>query len=184
MKLNFQIIPTYCIRTFDIFDTSVYDVDPPVLDTPLLEVTIPNGFDKANIVFVPNEHNILDSTVLGITEDGQDPLPDGVYTFKYSSIPIHLNFVEKSILRIDNLQEKFDEAFMRLDMMMCDQTLRRQEKLELNTIYFLIQGAISSANYCSFDQANALYLKAYKLLTRFRAKSICCNGTSITNIIY
>lgn len=192
MKLDIQIVPTYCIKTINIFDNSTYDLiapddTMPELNTPELEITIPNGFDPAIIVFVPNTYNILDSETLGITEEGEDPLPlpDGIYIFKYSVIPRHINVVEKSIFRVDALMEKYDVAFMTLDMMQCDQALKRQEKLDLNEIYYLIQGAISSANNCAYDQALALYAKANSLLTRFQSRSKCCNnGSFIANFTY
>jgi hypothetical protein len=175
MTLDFLVTPTYNTTTIGIADNSVYDNEPPTVTSPTLEVSIP-GFNVASIVFVVQDFNVLNSTILGITEAGESPLPDGIYVFRYSVAPANENFVEKTIMRVDVLQEKFDEAFMKLDMMQCDQSIKRQEKTELNTIYYFIQGAIASANNCATDQANQLYIKADKLLYNFNNKSVCCGN--------
>jgi len=180
MNLDFLITPTYSTKTIGIADISVYDNEPPTVSAPTLEVSIP-GFDVVSLVFVPQDFNVLNSTLLGITVEGEDPLPDGIYVFRYSVAPAYENFVEKTIMRVDVLQEKFDEAFMKLDMMQCDQSIKRQEKVQLNTIYYFIQGALAAANNCATDQANELYIKADKMLFNFNSKSVCCGNNFITN---
>lgn len=175
MTLDFLVVPTYSTALINIQDISTYDEDPPVVTTPTLVVTIPNGFDPVSIDFVPEEPNILNSTILGITEEGEDPLPDGVYVFRYSVAPASQNFVEKTIMRVDVLQEKFDIAFMKLDMTQCDMAIKRQEKVELNSIYLLIQGAIAAANNCATTEATALYTKADRLLCNFNNRDVCCS---------
>ena len=44
----------------------------------------------------------------------------GFIILRYSVAPAYLNFVQKTIMRVEQLQEKFDSAFMKLDMMECD----------------------------------------------------------------
>lgn len=84
------------------------------------------------------ETNIFGSDTLGITEAGcKQPLPDGIYKLKYSIAPAYANYVERTIMRVDRLQEKFDNAFLQLDMMQCDSALRTQASVNLNTINFL-----------------------------------------------
>ncbi len=83
---------------------------------------------------------------------------------------------------MDQLQERFDEAFMKLDMMECDMAIKKQSKVELNTIYFFIQGAIAAANNCAIDVANKLYVQASKQLTNFSKNGCGCSGTNyVTN---
>jgi hypothetical protein len=79
---------------------------------------------------------------------------------------------------VERLQEKFDEAFMKLDMMECDKAIRAQSKVELNTIYFFIQGAIAAANNCAVDEANKLYLQADKMLNYFINNNCGCTGNN------
>lgn len=179
LKLDILVIPTYNTKTLGIADASVYPNDPPVVSAPTIEITIP-GFAKIVLPFNVNSFTVYTSSTLGLTAVGDDdlPLPDGVYYLKYSIAPAYLNYVEKSIVRVDRLQEKFDEAFMKTDMMECDRAIRTQTKVDLNTIYFFIQGAIAAANNCAVDEANKLYLQADKMLTSFINNGCGCSGTN------
>src|SRR5690606_10047797 len=102
--------------------------------SPTLEITIP-GFGEISIAFVPDDFNVITSGILELTEADEDiiPIPDGVYTIKYSITPAYENYVTKNIMRVEQLQEKFDEAFMTLDMMECDGAIKKQSKVELST---------------------------------------------------
>jgi len=182
LKLDILVIPTYNSKTLGIADISTYPDSPPV-SAPTIEITIP-GFGLVSLPFVPNDFNVFNSTTLEITAVGDDltPIPDGVYTLTYSVTPAFENFVTKTIIRVEQLQEKFDEAFMKLDMMECDKAIKIQSKVDLNTIYFLIQGAVAAANNCAVDVANKLHLQASKLLTNFIKNNCGCTGTNyITN---
>ncbi len=88
------------------------------------------------------------------------------------------NFVEKTIIRVEQLQEKFDEAFMKLDMMECDRAIKTQQKVDLNTIYFFIQGAIAAANNCAVAESNKLYNQANMMLNNFIKNNCGCSGTN------
>jgi hypothetical protein len=149
---------------------------------PNIEITVP-GFDVVNIPFDVNNFNIFTSSSLQITATGvNQPLPDGVYHLKYSIAPAYENYVEKSFMRVDKLQQRFDEAFMRLDMMECDRAIKTQSKVQLTTIYFFIQGAIAAANNCAIVEANKLYNQADKLLTSFMKNNCGCSGNNyLTN---
>jgi hypothetical protein len=92
--------------------------------------------------------------------------------------PAYENFVEKTIIRVEQLQEKFDEAFMKLDMMECDRAIKTQQKVDLNTIYFFIQGAIAAANNCAVAEANKLYNQANMMLNNFIKNNCGCSGTN------
>ncbi len=174
--LDFLLTPTFSSKTIAITDTSVYPNDPPQVDAPSLEVSIP-GFDTVTIPFVTETVNILNSTVLGITDEGEDPLPDGVWIFRYSVTPASINFVEKTIMIVDQLQEKFDNAFMKLDMMQNDAAIQKQQKISLDTIYYFIQGSIAAANNCATTEAVRLYKKADLLLYNFTQRGECCGVT-------
>jgi hypothetical protein len=179
LKLDILVIPTYSTKTLGIADASIYPDDPPVVTSPTIEITIP-GFARIVLPFSVNNFTVYSSSTLGLTEVGNDdlPLPDGVYHLKYSITPAYENYVEKSIIRVDRLQEKFDEAFMKTDMMECDRAIKTQAKVDLSTIYFFIQGAIAAANNCAIDEANKLYLSADKMLTSFINNSCGCSGNN------
>lgn len=182
LRLDILVVPTYNTLTLGVADVSTYPVAPPI-SSPTIEITVPS-FGKVTLPFVPNDFNIFNSTSLGITSVGDPllPIPDGVYYLKYSVAPSYLNYVEKTIIRVDKLQEKFDEAFMKLDMMECDRAIKTQQKVELNSIYFFIQGAIAAANNCAVAEANKLYAQADKMLTNFVKSDCKCYGNNfITN---
>lgn len=178
LKLDILVIPTYNTKTIGIADISTYPDSPPI-QSPTIEITVP-GFGISSLPFIPNDFNVFNSTSIGLTEVGQDllPIPDGVYTLTYSVEPAYENFVTKTIIRVDQLQERFDEAFMKLDMMECDRAIKKQSKVELNSIYFLIQGAIAAANNCAIDISNKLYLQAAKQLDHFIKNNCGCSGTN------
>ena len=120
--------------------------------------------------------NIYTSENIGITCLGEEhvELPDGIYNVKYTISPAYQYFVERSFIRVDKLQEKFDTAFMKLDIMQCDGPLRKQREEELDTINFYIQGAIAAANKCAGELAMKLYRKADKMLNYFITNKCNC----------
>jgi len=161
-----------------VVDASTYPTDPPVVTSPTIEIT-PPGFNVAVIPFDVDNFNIFTTSNLGITAVGvSQPLPDGIYLLKYSVAPAMDNFVEKSIMRVDKLQEKFDEAFMKLDMMECDRAIKKQSKEMLDSIYYFIQGSIAAANNCALVEANKLYNQADKLLDNFIKNNCGCTGNN------
>jgi hypothetical protein len=179
LQLDILVVPTYNTLTLGVADASIYPTNPPVVSSPTIEITVP-GFDIVSLPFNVNDFNIFNSLSLGLTTFGQPllPLPDGVYKLKYTVAPAYENFVEKTIIRVEQLQEKFDEAFMKLDMMECDRAIKTQQKVNLNTIYFFIQGAIAAANNCAVAEANKLYNQANMMLNNFIKNNCGCSGTN------
>lgn len=184
LKLDFLVVPTYNTYTLGIADASTYPPAPPV-SAPTIELEVP-GFGLVSLPFSINDFNIYTSTSLGITPvgDPQVAIPDGVYYIKYSVAPAYENFVQKTIMRVDQLQEKFDSAFMKLDMMECDAAIRKQQMVDLNSIYYFIQGSIAAANNCAVDTANKLYNQANKMLNQFIANKCNCSGNNYVNNFY
>jgi hypothetical protein len=184
LKLDFLVIPTYNVQTLGIADASTYPASPPV-SSPTIEIDVP-GFGLVSLPFNINDFNIYTTASLGITSVGDAllPLPDGVYYIKYSVAPAYQNFVQKTIMRVDQLQEKFDSAFMKLDMMECDAAIRKQQMVDLNSIYYFIQGSIAAANNCAIDTANKLYNQANRMLNQFIANRCNCYGNNYVNNFY
>jgi len=181
LKLDILVIPTYNLETLGIADNSIYPVSPAV-QSPTIEIDVP-GFGLVSLPFNINDFNVYNSTSLGLTAVGAPllPLPDGVYYIKYSVAPAYVNYVQKTIIRVDQLQEKFDSAFMKLDMMECDLAIKRQQKVELNSIYYFIQGAIAAANNCAVATANKLYNQANRMLNNFIRSNCNCYGNNYVN---
>jgi hypothetical protein len=182
LKLDFLVIPTYSVQSLGIADASTYPDSPPV-QSPTIEIDVP-GFGPVSLPFNINDFNVYTSSSLGITSPSSPllPLPDGVYKIKYSVVPAYQNYVEKTIMRIDQIQEKFDRAFMKLDMMECDLAIKKQQKVDLNSIYYFIQGSLAAANNCAVDTANKLYMQADKMLNNFIKNNCNCYGNNyLTN---
>jgi hypothetical protein len=178
LNLKIVVLSTHDVESINVVDASTYPDEPPVVTTPILLATAP-GFNPVSIPFNVQGYNILTSDLLGITEAGEyQPLPDGIYYFSYSIFPSSENFTEITIMRVDKLQEKFDSAFMTLDMMVCDQAIKTQAKVNLNTIYLLIQGAIAAGNNCALIEANKLYDKASAMLDTMLNKNCGCTGNN------
>jgi hypothetical protein len=177
--LDILVIDTHNINTLGIADNSTYDATPV---SPTISITVP-GFAAVVLPFVPNDFNVFNSASLGLSVVGDPllPLPDGVYYLTYTIDPALTNFVNKTIMRVDKIQEKFDEAFMKLDMMQCDLAIKQQQKVELNSIYYFIQGSIAAANNCAVDTANKLYIQADKMLSNFIKNNCGCSGTNYFN---
>lgn len=184
LKLDFVVVNTNNVLTLTVVDSSIYPTQPANESAPTMEIT-PPGFPTVSIPFAMESYNVYNSSNLGISALGiSEPLPDGIYHLKYSVAPAYENYIEHSIIKVDKLQEKFDIAFMTLDMMECDRAIKTQSFVTLNTIYFFIQGAIAAANNCALIEANKLYTQANTMLTNFIKKDCGCTGTNyITNFI-
>lgn len=177
LRLDFFVQQVANKELLVIADASSYPNDPPQVVNPTIEIT-PPGFDPVSFPFDTETYNTFTSDMLEITEPGVvSPLPDGIYTIKYSVDPPDDISVQKSYMRTEQIQEMFDEAFMTLDMMECDRAIKQQAIVELNSIYFFIQGSISAANNCALVQAQKLYTQAYKMLDRLTKAECGCNGS-------
>jgi len=177
LTLDIIVLQTHNVKTLAIADASTYPNEPPQVISPSIKIT-PPGFNSVEIPFKVNDYNVFNSVTLEISEVGDEqPLPDGVYYATYSVSPALDNFVEKSFMRVDQIQEKFDNAFMTLDMMECDSAIKAQAKVELDSIYYLIQGSIASANNCAIQVSEQLYAQADKMLDNFINGGCGCGGT-------
>ena len=154
MILDFLVINTYNTQTLGVADISTYDTNPPNVSGANMEITIPGFPDPVNVPFIPQDFNVYNSIILGLTDFPLlAPLPDGVYFMKYSVAPATTYFREKNIMRTDRIQEKFDAAFMKLDMMECDSAIRTQAKVVLNSVWYMIQGSIAAATATNIDES-------------------------------
>ena len=177
LKLDILVIPTYNTLTLGVADASTYPTDPPNVTAPTIEITVP-GFGIVSLPFNVNDFNVFNSASLGLSVVGDPllPIPDGIYTLTYSVAPAYENNVTRTIIRVEQLQEKFDSAFMKLDMMECDLAIKTQSKVQLNSIYYFIQGAIAAANKCAPELSIKMYRQADKMLTNFITNKCNCNG--------
>lgn len=183
LKLDILVVPTYSSLTLGVMDISTYPPYPPVSGATI-SICVP-GFNEVILPFDVGVFNLYTSANLGITEIGDDqPLPDGIYRLRYSVSPSWyfppntILFVDKSIMRTEKIQEKFDRAFLQLDLMECDRAIKTQSTVTLNTINFFIQGSIAAANNCADFESNKLYRQADMMLDNFLRNNCGCTGTN------
>lgn len=174
-KLDFIQLPVYNTTTLILGDVSVYETGFNIV-SPTRQIT-PPGFPMKSIAYVPSTVEIYDSSTLGITcatiDCPKSTLPDGIWTIKQTVNPANVYFAERSFLKVDKLYEKFDNAYLKLDILECDGVLKSQQERDLNTIEFYIQGAIAAANKCATKRAMELYRKASALLDKFIKTKNC-----------
>ncbi len=171
--LNIDILDTHSLRSIALVDTSTY---PPSWNTvaPTLEVLAP-GHDTFTTDFTPSSLQVFTSTTLGVSCewcDTQD-LPDGIWTFKYSIYPAYRYYVEKTFVRVDLLQAKLDKYYLLLDFTQCDEQIKREDKLTLDSIQTFINGAIAAGNKCVNATFNSLYKKANTMLDNYINNKSC-----------
>lgn len=173
-KLDLLVIDTHNAYTLGVADLSTYPAGFPIV-APTIQVA-PPGYPTVAMPFTANSMSILNSENLGITTTGQElaKLPDGIYRLKYTVTPANLYFVEKTFMRTDFIQEKFDIAFMRADFNCSDRHFVKQQREQLDEIYYLIQESIAAANQCANTLATNLYNQANRLLDRFLNAKSCC----------
>ena len=173
MSTTLLIIPTYDLTTIAVAVDIVGNA--PITD-PTLTIEIPGFNTVTGLAFDVSTTNIYNSIDLGISSEVEN-LPDGMYCISY--VPPDLDdATDKKILRVEKLMQKFDNAFMRLDIVECDKALKTQAKVDLMTIYFFIQGAIASANNCAIVEATKLYIKADAMLNTFLNENCECFGNN------
>lgn len=167
--LDLILMDTHDLKTIAIGDASVYNNFN--ISTPSIQIT-PPGYPTVTLTFVPLGIQIYNAFTLGLTlNDDVDcqlsPLPDGVYTFKYSIAPANVYNITKQFLRTAQIESDTDEAFLKLEMMECDGKLKREKKMIIDDIEFYTSGAIAAANECALKKATELYNKARKILDNF-----------------
>ena len=172
--LNLTILPSYDAKQMLVGDISEYPSNWNIV-SPTIEVTIP-AFGIKTMPFTARSVMVLNAPVLGL-DTNLSPLPDGLWTIKYSISPALTYNVTKTFLRVDRLYASFDEAFLKLDMMECDLQLKREQFKYLYHIEFYIQGAIAAGNKCANKLAIKLYNKAARMISNFvNNQCLDCNG--------
>lgn len=138
-------------------------------NAPTIEIDVPN-FGIVSLGFVKGSVQVYDSNTLGLTcGDECEPanLPDGIWKIKYSVYPAYKYYIERTFIRVDMLQSKFDTAYLKLDFVECDQQIKDQDKEFLFVVQEYINGAVAAANKCTNKLAMKLYRKANEQLDYF-----------------
>lgn len=178
--LDFTIVDTHNALTLGIADLSFYPSNF-VVTNPTYEIT-PPGFPKAVVTYVKSEILFLNSNALNLT-CVFDPnllasLPDGIWTVKQSISPAIDFNVDKTFLRTTQIEQKFGKAFLKTDLIECNQDVKIEQMKVLDEIWFYIQAAISASNQCNNILAMKLYKDANTMLDNFIRSR--CRGTTNT----
>jgi hypothetical protein len=174
-QLNILVLPTYSAYTLGVADLSVYPENFNIV-SPTLQI-IPQAFSEVAVNFSARGMVVLNAQNLGLMPEGSEAvkLPDGIYRLRYSVHPAYQYFVEKTFMRVEQLQERFDEAFLRADLIEGTPAVRRFHKEQLDEIYFTLQEAVAAANQCATTLATNLYQRAETLLDRYlHTQTHCC----------
>lgn len=178
--LDFTIVDTHNPLTLGIADISFYPSNFTIVN-PTYEIT-PPSFVKAVVVYVASEVLFLNSNTLNITCVSTPALltvlPDGIWTIKQSISPVIDFNVEKTFLRTSTIEQKFGKAFLKTDLIECNQDIKIEQMKVLDEIYFYIQAAIAASNQCNNILAMKLYNNANTMLDNFIKGS--CRGTQTT----
>lgn len=178
--LDFTIVDSHNTFTLGVMDTSFYPEGFIVLN-PTYEVT-PPSFTKATILYPVNELIFLNSNTLNITcvsdINNLTPLPDGIWTIRQSISPAIDHSDQKTFIRTVLLEQKFGKAFLKTDLIECNQDVKIEQMKVLDEAWFYIQAAISAANQCNNILAMKLYSNANSMLDNFIKGR--CRGTTNT----
>lgn len=172
VKLDLVLIDVNNPNIIGIGDMSVYPAGFNI-SSPSIQIT-PPGFNSVVLTFTPNSINLFNSLALGITCTGQDlvSLPDGLYTIKYTIAPAYTYYIEKTFMRVYNIQESLDGIFVGMDITQCDKEISDGLNRKINEIQRYIQFSIASANKCANIYAIEAYDKASRLIRKYN-KSHC-----------
>jgi len=170
VKLDLLFLDSHSCYSMVVADISTYPSDFNIV-SPTIEITTPSG-EYVTLPFTAKSVNIYDSLALHLTCDGDDlePLPDGIYQFKYTITPATDYFITKTIIRTNTIQESLDNAYMKLDM---DCSGSKEDEVIIQDIEYTIKESIAAANSCAQDLSMKLYRIANNKLSRFNNNKCC-----------
>ncbi|XAI97411.1 hypothetical protein [Leptolyngbya phage Lbo-JY46] len=161
-NLIFESIDTNNLITLLLLDLSHYHQSPI---KPLFNIKVPGMSSYVSVPYNPNQLNVLNSHVLGLTLHSADfsNLPDGVYEIIQTICPYDELFNKKFILRDTVLINRLNELLQSNDFC-CDCTDSSKLRDKLSKINLLLTSAKTSANFGDVKNATEKYKKALKIV--------------------
>ena len=181
-QLSLELPDSNNIKVLRIFDTSIYSSDLSV-DCGTLSIISPGYNLPVNIEVVPNFNLVLTACTLGIQssgcEDASLPLPDGIYTIRYSVSPNSSVYVEYYHLRVTQTANRYYNLLCDVEMSACEPAPDVKEQLnELRLIKSFIDAAKSKVEYChELEAGMELIVYAKKRLDRI-TDNLCADSCS------
>lgn len=166
--LDLMVLDAHSSKLLVIGDASIYPANFTP-SAPTLEVKVP-GYSPKQIPFVPSNVQVYNSYTLGLTCDDDDcpiELPDGLYRLVYTIAPAQTYRKEMYYLKVDRLYEKWDQAYLKIDIFSRDGRIQEADGKLLQEIEQYIQGAIAAVNMNDQKLAVELYQKADKRINAF-----------------
>ena len=109
----------------------------------------------------------LNSNNLNTNCSATTPLPDGIYTIKYTVYPAATYWVQKEFMRVSQIKCTYERVFLAIDLhCSCNGAYYGGLKDELRNVKLLIEGSISAANDCNIKDAVSMYNKASSILAK------------------
>jgi hypothetical protein len=170
-NLSLEIPDTNNINVFRIFDTSLY-VENVGTNCGLLQITAPGFNTPVSIDVLPQFNLVLNACTLGIQTayctEYCNPLPDGIYTIRYSVAPNDKVYIEYNYLRLTQTYNKYFNSLAALEIAACEPDVETKDKLkELQLIKGFLDAAKVKVEYShNPEQGMELLVYAQKRLIK------------------
>jgi hypothetical protein len=178
--LDFVVVDTHNTLTLGLADTSFYPTNFNVIN-PTFEIT-PPSFPKVAVTFTKGTLTVFNSNTLNITcvdtVSQLTDLPDGIWSVKQTIAPPITYHLERTFIRTVKLEQKFGRAFLKTDLVQCNQDVKTENMKVLDEVWFYIQAAIAAANQCNNLLAMNLYQLANTMIDNFLRDR--CRGVAPT----
>jgi hypothetical protein len=150
--LQLDVPETACENVLRVVDTSIY-ADPSLLpiECQQLDITLPGTNQPIYITagLTPNFCEVFDATDLGIACPPGSPLPDGVYTIRYSISPNDVTNITYYHLRTTSTLNRYFGEICKLHLQECEPSSDERQNLnDLRYIKMLIDAAKAKVEYC------------------------------------
>jgi hypothetical protein len=168
-SLAFTELDTHNLITLGLADISLYPSGFNVVN-PTYQIT-PPGFPSVSVTYTKSSINLYNSNNLNLTcvtdRSLLTPLPDGIWKVVQTINPVLDYMNEKTFIRVANLKYQFGLAFLKTDMINCNDQVGIEKMKYLHQIESYIEGAIAASNQCNIVLAMNLYRMADKVLRNF-----------------
>lgn len=150
-SLSLEVPDTYNDEILRIIDTSLYAEDLPVT-CGLLQITSPGFSVPVQIELSENFNLVLNACTLGIQLTDclseLQPIPDGIYTIKYTVAPADLVYVEYKHMRVTQILNDYHKALGKIELKGCDpEDCVKDQLKELRLIKSFIDVAKAKVEY-------------------------------------
>lgn len=172
-ELYLEFPDTGNVKTLRVTDGSYYNHKIKV-ECPILEVTPPGYSSAVSFNVTKGFSTVLNSSNLNISKVNAysklQPLPDGVYKFKYSIKPNELLWIEYQHLRINAFMKDYNTELCALKLQACEPDNETSLKLKkLREIRSYMEAAKIEVDECGNKiRGMELYEYAKKLLNKFQ----------------